>query len=253
MNAVLVTRPSPEGEELCHSLGEIGIHAIHLPLIAFKQGEEAESLLLLLKSSDIVIAVSKPAVEWAHKILCHHEQSWPEKLLYLAIGQKTADEFSKCTQQAVHYPKISDSEHFLELPQLKQLDGKKVLILRGNGGRELIRAKLSKEGALVNYCEVYQRQTLVFNGHSEIEKWQRNNIDHIVVTSAEQLSILISSVPKYFHDWLYQKTLLVPSNRIAEIASESGFASVEVTGSASNSELLAAIQSFSTTGLTHDN
>ncbi|MDG3086684.1 uroporphyrinogen-III synthase [Vibrio hannami] len=252
MNAVIVTRPSPEGEALCESLEGVGIQAFHLPLISFIKGAEAEGLPSLLKSSDIVIAVSKPAVEWAHRILCQYEQDWPEKLRYLAIGQKTADELSKCTQQEVHYPEVSDSEHFLKLPLLERVHDKKVLILRGNGGRELIRDKLSGRGAIVNYCEVYQRQTLVFNGHSEIEKWQRNNIDSIVVTSADQLTILMKAVPENYHHWLCTRTLLVPSYRIAEIASEFGFASVKVTGSASNSELLTTIQSFSTTGLTHD-
>jgi uroporphyrinogen-III synthase len=136
----------------------------------------------------------------------------------------------------------------LELSQLQQVKNKQVVILRGNGGRELIRSELIERGALVQYCEVYQRSALTFDGHCKVQDWQQRRVNRIVVTSAEQLSILNESVPRTDHGWLHRQQLLVPSIRIAEIASGMGFHDVKVTGSASNPDLLATILSLSTTG-----
>ncbi len=70
---------------------------------------------------------------------------------------KTAHYLSKCTQQKVHYPEVSDSEHLLRLPALQNVEQQQVLILRGNGGRELIKDALVRRGAKVHYSETYKR------------------------------------------------------------------------------------------------
>ncbi|WED21768.1 uroporphyrinogen-III synthase [Vibrio sp. JC009] len=252
MSTVLVTRPDPDGEALCCQLKEAGISAISHPLIVFRAGISIDELFDRINAADIVIAVSKPSVEWADTALKSQSHSWPDKPIYLAVGQKTADKLSKCVQQTVHYPIVSDSENLLELPQLQNVAGKSVLILRGNGGRELIRSQLSAKGATVHYCEVYQRQAVTFDGHSKAEEWKRRGVDHIVVTSAEQLSILTNSIPATRHHWLFAQLLMVPSARIAAMASDLGFCNVKATGSASNPDLLATIQSLLKIGHTDD-
>ncbi|MDB1122662.1 uroporphyrinogen-III synthase [Vibrio algarum] len=170
---VLVTRPSPDGEALCDALSSSGIQVIYQPLIQFTLGKDSPSLQATLQETDVVIAVSKPAVEWANRALHSKMQTWPDSIRYLAIGQKTADKLSEVTAQKVHYPEVSDSEHLLQLPPLLKPINTKVTILRGNGGRELIREELLKRGARVEYCEVYQRQTLLFDGHSRVKSWKK--------------------------------------------------------------------------------
>lgn len=248
MARVLITRPSPEGEQLCQLLQAEGISALHQPLITILPGEQQQALATYLCRADIVIAVSKSAVCWADRQLMAHKQGWPASPCYLAVGQKTADKLSQVSGQTVHWPGISDSEHLLQLPELRSVQGQQVVILRGNGGRELIRHALQRRGALVQYCEVYRRQELELDGPALVNEWQKQHVDHIVVTSAEQLSLLTGSLPEEHLGWLQQQCLLVPSQRVADIALRMGFHVVKVTGSASNPDLLATIKSLLTTG-----
>ncbi|MDB1122663.1 uroporphyrinogen-III synthase [Vibrio algarum] len=66
------------------------------------------------------------------------------------------------------------------------------------------------------------------------------------------MNYFFSLIPKLEHNWLFQLKLIVPSNRIAELAKGLGFHEVTVSGSASNPDLVAVIQQLCTTGQVHD-
>ncbi len=245
---VLITRPEPDGKELGNILSDLGIKSICHPLIEFRQGKDLECLHSKIKNADYVIAISKAAVEWTDKLLQFNMKNWPDSVSYFAIGQKTAHKLSKVSNQKVHYPNISDSEHLLQLTPLLNPKNTKVTILRGNGGRELIRNTLLKKGAKVEYCEVYQRQKLSFSGHSSVKRWQKSQVSHIVLTSGEQLGYFFSMIPEEHHNWLFEKILIVPSQRIANLAHKLGFNNITVSGSASAPDIAAAIQQQCITG-----
>ena len=61
----------------------------------------------------------------------------------------------------VSYPAAGDdSEALLELPQLREAIARpdaRVLIMRGEGGRELLAERLREQGASVDYLELYRR------------------------------------------------------------------------------------------------
>ncbi len=176
--------------------------------------------------------------------------SMPNPAIYLGVGQKTAHELSKLVQQKVNYPSVSDSEHLLALPELNDVAGKRVVILRGNGGRELIFDELTKRGAYVHYLQLYQRQYRAVES-AAIAQWQRAQIDTMIVTSAEQLEHLVSAIPNAQLSWVKQQRLLVPSERIAKQAIALGFNNVTNSQGASNSTLFAALQRLKT-GLNND-
>ncbi len=239
--AVLVTRPGKQGISLCHQLAEHGIKAVHHPLITIQAGEQLSSLLHQLPLADIVIAVSQHTVEFAHQALTQTQLKWPITATYLAVGQKSAQFLSKSIQQKVHYPEISDSENLLNLPQLQNVFGKRILILRGNGGRELIFDTLSERGAKVEYCEVYKRENLAFHSEITVPFWQDSQIDQLIITSSGQLSFFIEQIAPQYRNWIFQLVLYVPSERIAIEARRVGFHTVVNTGSASNQDLLASL------------
>lgn len=240
--AVLVTRPAEQGETLCQLLQQAGVSALQHPLIDIIPETDGDALCSKLTQSDVIIAVSQHAVQCAQQILKAQQQNWPQSALYLGVGQKTAHYLSKVTRQDVHYPAVSDSEHLLQLPQINQIAGKQVLILRGNGGRELIRDALLKLGAHVQYCETYRREYRPFDRDSALSLWREQGVDTLIVTSAEQLDYLHAQMSNEGRLWLYQQRLLVPSERIAAIATQLGFTQVCNVGSASNTDLLAALQ-----------
>ncbi|SIO96259.1 uroporphyrinogen-III synthase [Vibrio spartinae] len=239
--SVLVTRPGQPGEALCHQLQAVGIKAVHHPLIDFHAGSELEQLPVRLKQCDLVIAVSRQAVLYSQEYLDLHGFSWPSDIRYLAIGQKTAQLLSNFTQQTVNYPAISDSENFLSLPELSAPVGLRVEILRGNGGRDLIARQLKSQGAAVNYCEVYQREMLPFNTRVAVSEWQKAAIDCVIITSEQQLRFFVTQLAEYNMPWLLNQTFYVPSERIAHDAQSLGIKHTIAVGSASNSDLVAAI------------
>ncbi|CAH1539476.1 Uroporphyrinogen-III synthase [Vibrio rotiferianus] len=239
---VLVTRPGEQGMALCSLLERHGKTAIHHPLIDIIADLSDTQLSKYIESAQIIIAVSQHAVQCAEQILRNHAKSWSKQAIYLAVGQKTAHYLSKCTQQKVHYPQVSDSEHLLQLPELDNVDKQTVLILRGNGGRELIKDALVRRGAKVHYCETYKREFIPFDPVSCVSQWKTQQINQIIITSGEQLDYLCRQLSPEQLAWLNQQELYIPSQRIADIAIQRGFTQVRCTGSASNQELLAALQ-----------
>lgn len=240
--AVLVTRPGKQGLSLCQQLSEVGIASHHHPLIKIQSGNQLSGLENHISSFDIIIAVSQHAASETSHHLTQTCKSWPTNPVYLAVGQKTAHVLSKATKQQVHYPDVSDSEHLLKLEALQHVAHKKILILRGNGGRELIFDTLAERGAIVEYREVYKRENLAFRSDLLVPLWQDEQITQLVITSSGQLEYFISQLSSAERNWLFTLHLYVPSERIAQNAREAGFKVVTNTLSASNPVLLAALQ-----------
>ena len=240
---VLVTRPAPQGEHLCQQLQQAGVATCYQPLIQFCAGRttDLQQQLQSLAPTDFVIAVSQPAVRYSDQQVAENGGVWPTHPKYLAIGQHTAQLLSHKVGQAVLYPETSDSEHLLALPELQQVAGHQVLILRGQQGRELLAETLQARGAHVRYCDVYQRQPIHFDGMLQVHAWRQLSVTALLVTSGEQLIQFLSCIPASEHSWVFAQSLFVPSQRIAKQAKSCGFQRIINVGSASNDQLLAAI------------
>ncbi|PMK02805.1 uroporphyrinogen-III synthase [Vibrio sp. 10N.261.55.A7] len=239
---VLVTRPDIQGLQLCQQLTEVGISALHHPLLSITPVDNINKLVTNLDTFDIIIAVSQHAATLSHIALLENQREWPTHPTYIAVGQKTAQILSKQTQQIVHYPEVADSEHLLALEELLSVEHKRILILRGDGGRELIFDSLTERKAQVEYREVYRRDYISFQAQASIEKWQQSNINALIITSSGQLHFFLSQVDRTSKNWLFDLPLFVPSERIAAEAQQLGFNKVINTGSASNSALVTALQ-----------
>ncbi|MDE9537548.1 uroporphyrinogen-III synthase, partial [Xenorhabdus bovienii] len=75
------------------------------------------------------------------------DQSWPDKLSYYGIGKSTSLLFQRQTGLEICWSEKGEtSEDLLQLPSLQQMSNKKVLLLRGNGGREVIASTLRMRG-----------------------------------------------------------------------------------------------------------
>ncbi|EPE37504.1 uroporphyrinogen-III synthase [Candidatus Photodesmus katoptron] len=245
MTVVLVTRPDKQGEILCQKLAMKNIVSIYNPLILIQPELQLRiiSLAKKLHTFDIIIAVSQHAVTYMQKTIASSSLVWPKSAEYFAIGKKTAQILSKATQQIVHYPKENDSEHLLSMSELSHVKNKKVSILRGNGGRELIFETLSKRQAIVRYQQIYQRVLLPLeNSNIQILQWKNKGVDSLVVTSTFQLKFLLSQIIEPYHRiWFQGLDLFVPSKRIVFDAKKMGFNYVISTGSASNAKLVKAL------------
>ena len=245
--SILVTRPSPAGEELVSRLRTLGQVAWHFPLIEFSPGRERSALadrINTLQEGDLLFALSQHAVEFANAQLQQQSLSRTTAPRYFAIGRSTSLALHTVSGADVRYPLDREiSEVLLQLPELQNIAGKCALILRGNGGRELIGDSLTARGAEVTFCECYQRCAIHYDGAEEAMRWQSREVTTVVVTSGEMLQQLWSLIPQWYREhWLLRCRLLVVSERLAKLARELGWQDIKVADNADNDALLRALQ-----------
>ncbi|SFN51283.1 uroporphyrinogen-III synthase [Izhakiella capsodis] len=244
---ILVTRPSPDGDELVTRLRSMGKEAWALPLIEFGPGDDLPRLPGLvsgLQAGDLIFALSQHAISYAQPVLNETNVRWPPSVGYYAIGRKTALALHTASARPVGWPKErSTSEILIQLPILNSVAGKQALILRGNGGRELLATTLVERGATVHIVECYQRRGKVYDGAIEGKRWRDRQITTLVVTSGEMLQQLYQLFPDVDrNEWLLHCRLVVASARLATLARESGWACITVADGADNDALLRALQ-----------
>lgn len=244
---ILVTRPSPAGEQLVSRLRALGRVAYHAPLIDFAPGGDLPRLpqaLQQLNPGDLVFTLSQHAVSYANAVIRRTGLQWPAHLAYYAIGRTTALALHRVSSQPVDYPREREtSETLLLMPALQALSNRRAVILRGNGGRALLGNTLSERGAAVSYYECYQRSPVHYDGAEQSAHWQRAGVNTLVVTSGEMLKQLHTLVPDYYRStWLLQCRLVVVSERLATLAQALGWSAVRVADNADNDALIRALQ-----------
>ncbi|MEE1911655.1 uroporphyrinogen-III synthase [Aeromonas caviae] len=236
----LVVRPAAKANQLVQMLHQLGHAPLCCPLLETRPGCDLPHLGDMLQEADLVIAVSMHAVHFAHHFLLQTGQTWPH-IDYFAVGQASADAFAEAGIQAL-CPADPRSEGLLALPALHGVSGRRVLILRGNDGRDLIARTLASRGALVHYCATYERHYPDLDGDALTRHWQAAGLDSLLITSGELLQRLLALVPGPQHPWLYDRLLVVPSPRVAEMAEGAGFTRIVIAQGASNQALVAALE-----------
>lgn len=213
---LLVTRFSPHAETLANKLNEVGCFAIAQPLLTVEPLSDLAALNRFISADyDLVIVVSGNAVKYTNQQVAGH---WPN-VQYLAVGKSTKKALQKVTQQVVLSPLHRfDSEGLLDLDVLDDVRGKKILILRGEGGRDLLEKALSKRGAKVDFFQTYKRINIALNGQKLVNNWQQALINGAIISSIEILNRLFILVPIKHKNWLSDLIFYVPSQRVADQA-----------------------------------
>lgn len=245
---ILITRPSPYGEELVEKLISIGKLAHHLPLIYFDSGKNLpliEKKLNSLSKGDFLFIVSQHAVKYAHYYLLNSGILWPNTLKYYTIGRKTSLKMYTLSGIQSKYPLHEEtSENLLQIPELiSHISGHRALILKGNnGGRDFLKNTLKKRGALVCCCECYSRKTIQYNGIEQYNRMLTLKINTIVVTTGTMLEQLYQLIPyNYRYTWLLKCRLIVVSLRLAKLAQKLGWTNIIITKSANNHSILTTL------------
>jgi uroporphyrinogen-III synthase len=201
----------------------------------------------------MVAFVSPNAVDAAFA----HIQQWPAGVTAAVVGEGSraalvahgvADIISPA--DSAH----SDSEHLLQTLDLAALNGKPVLIIRGESGRELMADGLREAGAVVDVVPAYRRSVPALTPElaARLKRLLAQQNDWIITSSEalRGLCELLAKVDLQHPDAMQhnsvvamqQQHLIVPHARIAETANNLGFSKLTLTGSG-DERLLAALQS----------
>ena len=209
---VLVTRPAGQAGELVAAIEAAGGRSVVFPVIeiAPRSPQDIEAGLASMADPDIVIFISRNAVE--------HGLAWSGDGAIAAVGPATAAAIEAAARVVDIRPAGGfDSESLLEEPDLRNVRGKTIRIIRGNGGRELLATTLRERGATVDYLEVYSRQAPGYTA-SDIADIARQlevgEIGAIVVMSVESLRNLLTLLPRSCHRVLAETPLVTPASRV---------------------------------------
>ncbi|PZP64817.1 MAG: uroporphyrinogen III synthase [Azospira oryzae] len=230
---IAVTRPVHQADELVALIRAAGGVPVLCPALEIQDVEDLGPLVALidrLETFDLAIFISPNAVAKAMNLIRARSTRWPAGLRIAAIGKGSARELAKFGVTEVIAPAARfDSEALLELPPLKDVAGKRVVIFRGDGGRELLGDTLVARGARIEYAECYRRTRPRGGAANLLRAWARNELAAVTVTSSEALHNLFDMVGALGQQWLKKTPLFVPHERIAAAARALGLDQVIVT------------------------
>ena len=243
---IVVTRPAGQAQHLAGLIRAAGGEAVLFPVLEIRDAEDLRPLHALidrLDAFDLAIFVSANAVQKALALI-NARRAWPPGLRVATVGRGSERELARYGFSAVIVPSSGfDSEALLDLPELKQVAGKRVLIFRGDGGRELLGGTLAERGAVVEYAECYRRCRPQADAAPLIALEERKELDAITVTSSEGLANLRDMLGEAGRHLLDATPLFVPHQRIAAAARALGAQNVVLT-EAGDEGLVAALSAF---------
>jgi uroporphyrinogen-III synthase len=227
---ILVTRPSSKGEPLCEKIQAQGGIPFFFPTLQIDPLPFSQPKM----TYDWIIFVSPQAVYRGKTVLA----TQPLDIQIAAMGVGTAKALKEAGFSAHCFPITTEgSEALLQLPELKALREKKILIVKGKAGRSWLKKALLKRGAAVTLLDVYQRVLPSPVSNEILNRVRRKAIDVILTTSCqgmENLKQLLSPV------WQTLKyiPLYVISPRMLKHAKSLGFKRVLLSSSANDEIIL---------------
>lgn len=246
---VVVTRPAGQEAKLCQLIEASGGVAIHFPVLEIQDAEDQGPLreqIQHLDRFDLAVFISPNAVNRAMNLINAHG-GLPADIQTAVVGRGSGRELARYLGREpdlVPRERYS-SEGLLVLEPLQDMHGKRVIIFRGDGGRELLANSLRERGAEVEYAEVYRRGRPEVDNRPLLHAWGRGEVDIITVTSAEGLRNLFDMVGQLGRQWLRNTPILVINERLVMLARELGVETDPVVSEeASDEGIVAALAAW---------
>ena len=244
--SIWITRPEGQAEKLKLVLEENGAQARLLPMLAIEpvaSDAKIKALVLNLDKYDLLFFISTNAATLGMDLIHNYWPQFPAELEIYAVGPTTAQVIESYDLKAEFPVERMSSEALLALDSLSDVAGKKALIVRGVGGRELLATALKEKGAAVDYLELYQRTCPVYTPGELAQLYGENTPAGVVVSSTEALdnfSALLArdNIP------LDCVPLFVSSDRIAENAAAAGFQQTITMSGADDKAIIDSLKTF---------
>jgi uroporphyrinogen-III synthase len=241
---VVVTRPLAQSRALAERIAAAGGVPWIFPAFEIADPPHAAELrarLARLGDYDLAVFVSPTAVERGLRLV-PDPPGWPAALRPAAVGAGTARALARHGIGAPIVPDGPrfDSEALLALPALADLGGRRVLLFRGEGGRELIARTLAARGATVEHAVCYRRALPRLDAQPLLAALAAGTVAAVIVTSAEALRNLLELAGPAGRATLLGAPLVTIHERIAAEARRLGAARVAVSA-AGDEALVAAV------------
>lgn len=268
---IIASRPVAQNEAWCNRLEAFGANhawqALPIPLLDIipvaeeSAKRQVRTQALALDDFQKILFVSQNAVEHFFTCLEDYWPQLPKQLCFIGVGEKTKqavlqqlDRWGCAGDQTVlGGVDAMNSEALLVMPALQQVEGEKLLICRGAGGRPMLGETLAARGARVEYCELYQRALPRQAVTAMTDAGLACATDICPVFSGETLANLVAVLAKISHPLASDKPpfrlppqwreliVVVPGERVAQQAKAMGFKRIAMAKNATEVAMLEAI------------
>ncbi|WP_153162642.1 uroporphyrinogen-III synthase [Zoogloea sp. 1C4] len=245
--SVVVTRPAGQADSLCAALAALGAEPLRFPLLTITPVADPAPLQdAARRLADFALAffVSPNAVNLALDAMLPIAP-WPGSTLVATVGKGSEAALAARGFADVIAPQSGfDSESVLALPAFQPgaVAGRRVLILRGDGGRDLLGDTLVQRGATVEYLTCYHRSGPADDPAPLVARARDGRLDALTLTSSEGVAHL-TALPGAAE--LRPVPVFVPHPRIAAAARDAGFSTVIATGAGDQGLIDGLIDHFS--------
>ena len=229
---ILITRPVKPASRTAERLAALGATPYIYPTILIESPADTglvKAALSSLQSVYAIVFVSPSAVEMTLK----DNIKLPPSIKVFAPGPGTAEELNLHGVRNLLIPlKSYDSEGLLELSELRSefVNGQRILIFRGNGGRELLFDELRKRGAQVEAVTAYRRSIPTTSPTGLLELLQEKKITAVSMMSSSSAKNLVTLVPAQDRkNILFSLPVYACHKRIKDTAEALGFLNVTKT------------------------
>ncbi len=244
---VLVTRPRPTGEILCEHINAAGGESIYFPtvnIVPIADAGIANRQIAKIDRQDWLIFISASAVTISSDMIKAFWPHFPAHLKVAAVGTSTAKVLESVGLPLHVFPKEQwSSEGLLLLPEFQQIEGKKITIIRGEGGHDWLAQSLKMRGALISHIIVYRREIPELDVTGYLDLLANNQIDAMVGTSGEVIRNL-KELLKSAWSKLESIPLVVISPRTQVIAKDLGFKTILLAKNASHNAIMAVLDRY---------
>jgi uroporphyrinogen-III synthase len=241
---IAITRPREQALSLSQGIEKLGGACILFPLLEITPLADEQPLLSVisrLKEFQLLIFISPNAVRHGMEAILR-AGDLPASIEVATVGLSSASALHDYGVRKVIAPQLRfDSEALLELPEMQNVSGKKVLIFRGDSGRELLGDTLKCRGADVEYVACYHRGRPQHGVTALLSACP----DILSVSSSEALNNLWEMLNATDKERLLALPLFVSHARIADLAHQLGWHNV-ITAAGGDAALLSGLTSWAT-------
>lgn len=227
---VVTTRPDGQADGLARALESLGASVRNFPVIAIGPADPAPLRELQLAHFSLAFFVSPNAVSQALQVRPFGD--WPAGLRVATVGPASVRTLEAHGFTEVLAPATSfDSEGVLALPEFaaQAIAGRRVLILRGDGGRELLADTLHDRGAEITTLTCYRRIRATLDPAPLTADFHAGKISALVFSASQGLTFFLEIMGQTGADMLRALPTFAPHPRICEALRAAGASATILT------------------------
>jgi len=234
---IVITRPAGTASAFARQVRARGGVPLLLPGLSLRasEGDARTPLREALRGDDLLLFTSPAAVRFAAAL-----EPLRTRATVLAVGQGTAAALRRHGLTVQAPLRQQDSEGLLDLPALRDVQGRSVALVGAPGGRGLLQQRLLDGGARLREVWVYRRAAPRLD-RRHVDAVARLRADaRVLLSSAQALANLREGLPPQAWARLCGAIAVVSSERLEAAAREAGFRHLRRATSAQPADLLAA-------------